>query len=287
MSAGADTGQSRRAAPVNGRIIHGDGVMLVRARYPAHEGRYEGGGLLRLALSLGDAERLTYRCGDTRIDGPWRAGQIVMTPPGAPLESQCEAVTTLGLAIDPAMFGCGPSLDAAERLGLIEDELLSSVMKALWCEADVHGASTAFFQHGAELVLRRLGELQGRSMARIAQPRLSRERLNRALDWIENHLDGDITVSDMAAQSGREVSGFARAFKTETGCTPYAYLTRRRMARAQALLRAGESVARTACACGYANPAQFAMAFRRLVGASPTAWRAGSDAPASGEKGLG
>ncbi|WP_236632253.1 helix-turn-helix domain-containing protein [Caulobacter sp. BP25] len=250
--------------------------MLVRARYPAHEGRYEGDAHLRLALSLGDAERLTYRCGDTRIDGPWRAGQIVVTPPGAPLESQCEAVTTLGLAIDPAMVGGGRSLDATEGLGLVEDELLSSVMRALWCEADVHGASTAFFQHGAALVVRRLGELQGSSIATIAQSRLPRARLNLVLDWIENHLDGDITVGDMAARAGREVSGFARAFKTDMGCTPYTYLTRRRMARAQALLRAGESVARTACACGYANPAQFSLAFRRLLGASPTVWRARS-----------
>ncbi|AZS19882.1 AraC family transcriptional regulator [Caulobacter sp. FWC26] len=278
MSESSAADQVRRAAPTDGRIISGGGAVLVQARYPAHEGRYEGGGLLRLALCLEGAERLTYRCGDMRIEGPWRAGQIVVTPPDAPLESRCDAVATLGLALDPALLGQGVSLQSVERLGLVEDELLSSVMRALWCEAEAHGASSAFFQHGAELVLRRLDELSGRSMVRSVQPRLSPERLSHVLDWVESHLDSDITVGGMAAQAGREISGFARAFKTDIGCTPYAYITRRRMVRAQALLRSGESVARTACACGYANPAQFSIAFRRLIGASPTVWRARSEA---------
>lgn len=277
MSEGSEADRVRRAAPTDGRIISGGGAVLVQARYPAHEGRYEGGGLLRLALSLGDAERLTYRCGNTRIEGPWRAGQIVVTPPDAPLESRCDAVETLGLALDTSMLGQGLSLETLEQLGLVEDELLSSVMKALWCEGETHGASSAFFQHGAELVLRRLGELGGHTMTRIVQPGLSRERLSRVLEWVESHLDSDITVGGMAAQAGREVSGFARAFKAQMGCTPYAYITHRRMIRGQALLRAGESVARTACACGYANPAQFSIAFQRVIGASPTVWRARSE----------
>ena len=69
MSESSAADQVRRAAPTDGRIISGGGAVLVQARYPAHEGRYEGGGLLRLALCLEGAERLTLlnTCGHIEV----------------------------------------------------------------------------------------------------------------------------------------------------------------------------------------------------------------------------
>ena len=80
-------------------------------------------------------------------------------------------------------------------------------------------------------------------------------------------------MRELADAVGRDPSGFTRAFRAETGCTPFAYLTLRRMERAKLLLEAGEPVVRVACAVGYANAGKFAAAFRRHVGLSPTEWR--------------
>lgn len=68
-------------------------------------------------------------------------------------------------------------------------------------------------------------------------------------------------VSDRTLQKG---------FKTVFGVTPFAYLTQQRMTWAEQLLRQSDrTVAEVANLVGYANPAQFAAAFKRQFGISP------------------
>lgn len=50
-------------------------------------------------------------------------------------------------------------------------------------------------------------------------------RLACVEDFIEAHLDGDISLSEMAAAAGMSTFHFAREFKRATGRTPFHYLT--------------------------------------------------------------
>ncbi len=69
-------------------------------------------------------------------------------------------------------------------------------------------------------------------------------------------------VSDRTLQKG---------FKALFGVTPFVYLTRQRMNQAQRLLREhNRTVAEVANIVGYANPAQFAAAFKRQFGITPS-----------------
>jgi AraC family transcriptional regulator len=60
------------------------------------------------------------------------------------------------------------------------------------------------------------------------------------------------------------------------GETPIRRLTRMRMEAARRHLQANqEPVWAIAFLCGYDNPSHFSTAFRRIVGVSPSAYRAG------------
>jgi len=61
-----------------------------------------------------------------------------------------------------------------------------------------------------------------------------------------------------------------------TAYSPMAYLTRLRIARARALLRASEaSITEIAISCGFSSSQYFANVFRRCVGQTPSAYREG------------
>lgn len=99
-------------------------------------------------------------------------------------------------------------------------------------------------------------------------------RLRRALDYIEAHLDGDITLEDLASVAALSRFHFARAFRDAVGMPPHAYVVARRIERAKNLLGSSRlSIADVAWQVGYANPAKFAAQFRKLTGRTPAKWR--------------
>lgn len=69
---------------------------------------------------------------------------------------------------------------------------------------------------------------------------------------------------DLARQVGVSDRTLQKGFKSVFGMTPFAYLTQQRMNRAEQLLRhSNRTVAEVVNRVGYANPAQFAVAFKR------------------------
>ncbi len=65
----------------------------------------------------------------------------------------------------------------------------------------------------------------------------------------------------------------SRRFKAAFGESPYSYLMTRRVERAMALLRRGESVTDACFAVGFGSLGTFSTRFSELVGMSPTAYR--------------
>lgn len=250
--------------------------LIVRADHRPFEGAVENGPYLRLALRLSGSAPLMQRLGDSRLEGVWRAGSVVVGPSDRSGLARSGAVSMIGLAISPqAVPHCPLDAERIERLacGFHDDPLLAAVLTALFYEADAHGASTAFFEHGLSLVFRRLSELNGP----VAHPRaaraLSQVRLNRVYALVTDRLEADVSVAEMAAAAGMDASGFTRALRARTGLAPYAWLTRLRMERAAGLLAGGLSVTETSSRVGYANASKFARAFRRVTGRSPSEWR--------------
>ncbi|MFE3029624.1 AraC family transcriptional regulator [Nocardia tengchongensis] len=103
---------------------------------------------------------------------------------------------------------------------------------------------------------------------------LTDERLARTLVALHESPGQPWTLATMAREARMSRSAFAARFKALVGQSPADYLTDWRVTVAQSRLRAGDSVARTATALGYANPPAFTRAFTQRVGCSPRAWLA-------------
>jgi AraC family transcriptional regulator len=94
--------------------------------------------------------------------------------------------------------------------------------------------------------------------------------------YIEASAEQPITLAALADLANLSVFHFARRFKLTTGHSPYQYVLDWKITRARQLLRAGElPVAAISDALGFASPAHFSAAFRRVVGQSPRAFQRG------------
>jgi AraC-like DNA-binding protein len=98
--------------------------------------------------------------------------------------------------------------------------------------------------------------------------------LRRARDLIDRHFAEPLDLDAMARAAGFSRFHFARAFAAAYGETAGQYLTRRRIERAQDLLRSAElSVTEICHLVGFASLGSFSARFTALVGASPTEYR--------------
>jgi AraC-like DNA-binding protein len=98
--------------------------------------------------------------------------------------------------------------------------------------------------------------------------------LRRARDHIDRHYAAPLDLEQLAAVAGVSKFHFARSFEAAYGETPIRYVTRRRIERAQDLLRAANLTVTEVCMLvGFASLGSFSSRFTQVVGESPTAYR--------------
>jgi AraC family transcriptional regulator len=91
---------------------------------------------------------------------------------------------------------------------------------------------------------------------------------------IDTHLDDNLRTKDLARLVQLSSFHFCRVFRVSFGHSPHAYVTRRRVERAQGLiLTTGRTLGQIALDCGFADQAHFTKIFRRFCGESPGEWR--------------
>jgi AraC family transcriptional regulator len=110
--------------------------------------------------------------------------------------------------------------------------------------------------------------------AAIGQGGLAPWQARKISALVEAKLEYGVRTPELAASAGLSSSHFARAFRAHFGRSPKQYILEKRVARAQRLmLERGSRLSDVAGACGFADQAHLCRVFRRLVGASPHAWR--------------
>lgn len=98
--------------------------------------------------------------------------------------------------------------------------------------------------------------------------------IHRAIRFVEERLQTEVSVAEMAAAAGYSLFHFVRTFNGVVQHTPYDYLVRRRLSEAADQLQTGsEPVGETGLRYGFTSPEGFSRAFRRMFGVQPSQWR--------------
>jgi AraC family transcriptional regulator len=111
--------------------------------------------------------------------------------------------------------------------------------------------------------------------ARILPERaISGRKMRRLIEFIEENLDGDLSLDGMAREVEISPLYLARAFKAAVGQSPHQYVLARRIERAKELLRNTElPIVDVALSAGFSSQSHLSHWFLRNVGVSPAAYR--------------
>ena len=102
-------------------------------------------------------------------------------------------------------------------------------------------------------------------------------RIEAVIDQLGAQLDAKHSIASLARVAGLSESRLAHLFRAETGVTPLQFLEQQRISRArELLLMTGRPIGSIADEVGMPDTTWFARVFRRHVGVTPRAFRAGA-----------
>jgi AraC family transcriptional regulator len=100
-------------------------------------------------------------------------------------------------------------------------------------------------------------------------------RINRVMDYIENHLDESLKLDSLAGVANFSPFHFHRIFSAMTSETLSRFIQRVRIERAASQLaqNPGKTITEIALDCGFSGSAVFARTFREAFSSSASEWR--------------
>lgn len=115
-----------------------------------------------------------------------------------------------------------------------------------------------------------LARCSSQSNEELTEAEEAPHRVARFIDGLTQSCDEAWTLESMAAACGLKRTRFAELVSRLTGDSPIMALNRKRVARAEMMLRSGESVTATAMACGFSSSQYFARTYRSFTGRAPS-----------------
>ena len=188
------------------------------------------------------------------------------------------------VALDP-VFVCQTAAELAvdpNRVELVEqrgatDPILRHIAMALRAGLQAGRAGDPAYAEGLSIalavhLLRKYGETA------VGPQRLhsglSREKLTRAIEYIQDQLAAKLTVSKIARAVDISPYHFTRLFKQSTGLSPYGYVIQARTKKAKELLTFDKlSIAEIAHRVGFADQSHFTRHLKRIFEVTPKEFR--------------
>jgi AraC family transcriptional regulator len=95
-------------------------------------------------------------------------------------------------------------------------------------------------------------------------------RLESAIDYIHAHLNGDLSMTQIAGSVNSSPTHFASLFKRATGISLHQYVIQQRVNRAKLLLETTDlPIPNIAAQVGFANPSHLGYHCKRQTGMTP------------------
>jgi AraC family transcriptional regulator len=103
---------------------------------------------------------------------------------------------------------------------------------------------------------------------------LSKYKLRQAVNYINEHLDQNLTLAEIAAAVRMSPNYFASLFKQSTGLTPHQYVMKCRIEKAKQLLHHQQLTLVEICQeVGFTSQSHFTRVFRQHTKTTPKAYR--------------
>ncbi|MBW4593993.1 MAG: AraC family transcriptional regulator [Brasilonema angustatum HA4187-MV1] len=103
---------------------------------------------------------------------------------------------------------------------------------------------------------------------------LSRLKLRQAIEYINQNLEKDLGLAEMATAVGMSMYHFSRMFKQSTGFSPHQYVMNCRIERAKRLLsKTEQAIHQIYQQVGFQSQSHFTNVFRKFLGTTPLAYR--------------
>ncbi|WP_322414278.1 GlxA family transcriptional regulator [Mesorhizobium huakuii] len=99
------------------------------------------------------------------------------------------------------------------------------------------------------------------------------ERFDRLHGWIQDNLDGDLSLPNLAERANMSPRSFSRHYREATGRTPARAIEEIRIEAARRMLERGQAVNQTARRCGFGSEETMRRGFLRVLGTNPRDYR--------------
>ncbi len=101
-----------------------------------------------------------------------------------------------------------------------------------------------------------------------------RDNIKRAVAYLKEKYNSDLSLGEVARIAHLSTYHFIRAFKAETGRTPYDFLLDIKINKSKELLRLKRYTVTEVCfMCGFNSPGHFSAIFKRKVGILPSQYK--------------
>jgi AraC family transcriptional regulator len=257
-------------------IVSGEVPEFVRFRADWHV----------LSFLLKGETRANWRRGQHEIRRICRPGTVSITPAGDEQEFRCSGcVEVLGWGIDPAFVQsiaerelerpCG-SLELVAIHGGVDDRLWELGRRmAAELESPRYASRLYFDTLNTQLAICLVRDHSSLvSHGEAARQEIEDLRIRKAIDFIHANLSWNITLEELAEETGLSPGYLVAAFKQAMGRPPHRYLLEQRVERAKVLLAdPNQVITQIALDVGFSSQSHLTTVFRRLTGLTPNAYR--------------
>ncbi|HIK39474.1 helix-turn-helix domain-containing protein [Thermoleptolyngbya sp. M55_K2018_002] len=238
-----------------------------------------------LSLSSRPVQFLQIK-GSKRFTGLYGKGDISITPAGVPVFARWQQADHFLEIRLPSQFLQTVAYEtlgsAAVRLELVDDfrirdAQLEAIAQLLLTDLQQQSLGGKLYIDSLTNVLAvHLIRHYAATTAQISEYEggLSQQQLLQVLDYLNDHLDQEIKLADLANLLGISQFHFSRLFKQSVGLSPYQYLLQQRIETAKRLLKqTDDSIMEIALSCGFNSHSHLTQQFRKLTGITPSRYR--------------
>jgi AraC family transcriptional regulator len=215
----------------------------------------------------------------------FRDGDICLTPATTPVSVRLhDACEIMHLYLEPALMA-QLMVEVADVDGLelipqfkLDDPLIYQIGMALRAKLECNGLCDRLYTESMAMAMSaHLIHYHSTQKLKVHNyPNgLSQARLQPVVEYIREHLEQNLSITEMAQMTGMSPYYFSRLFKQSTGLSPHQYLLKYRVEHAKQLLKTTNlSIAAVATQSGFVDQSHLSRHFKRQVGVPPSQFRA-------------